>query len=79
MVIIVFSLKNLLKNISSLNNPAYFLSENEIPIAIKSFFENPLNDSYLWFIHSLMYIFHSKIEIMVKENNSIWEISYVCQ
>jgi hypothetical protein len=53
------------------------LSENQIPIAIKSFFENPLNESYLWFIHSLMYIFHSKIEIMEKENNSFWELSYV--
>jgi len=56
---------------------SYFLSQNQIPIAIKSFFENPLNESYLWFIHSLMYVFHSKIEIMEKENNSIWEISSI--
>jgi hypothetical protein len=50
MVIIVFSYKQTVANISSLNNPAlksYFLSQNQIPIAIKSFFENPLNKNYL--------------------------------
>jgi hypothetical protein len=80
MVIIVFSYKQTVENTSSLNNPAlksYFLSQNQIPIEIKSFFEDPLNENYLWFIYSLMYIFHSKIEIMEKENNSIWEILYV--
>jgi len=45
------------------------LSQNQISIAIKSFFEKHLNESYL-----LIYVFHSKIEIMEKENNSIWEI-----
>ncbi|CAH1163556.1 unnamed protein product [Phaedon cochleariae] len=53
---------------------SYFLSENNPPVTIKSFFEDKLNESYLWFLHSLMYIFNEKIKAIEREGNSILEI-----
>lgn len=56
---------------------SFFLSEKQPPKAIKSFFENDFSEIYLWFIHSLMYIFHKKMELIEAEKNSIIEVTYI--
>lgn len=56
---------------------SFFLSEDQPPIGLKTFFENSLNESYLWFAHSLMSIFHSRMEAMERDKNSLLEISLI--
>lgn len=53
---------------------SYFQLQKYPPVLITSFFENPLNESYLWFVHSLMNVFHSTIEKIEKEKNNVIEI-----
>jgi len=43
----------------------------------KSSFENEFSEIYLWFIHSLMYIFHKKMELIEAEKNLIIEVTYI--
>ncbi|KAJ4920774.1 hypothetical protein JOQ06_022780 [Pogonophryne albipinna] len=43
------------------------------PIVIKKFFENEFSEIYLWHMHSLMSAFHTHIQDMEKEKNSIME------
>lgn len=52
----------------------YFLTTDKIPVMIKKFFENDLNEIYLWYLHSLMAIFQSKIALLEREKNSVAEV-----
>lgn len=52
----------------------YFLTTNKTPVIIKMFFENDVNEIYLWYLHSLMAIFHSRIASLEREKNSISEV-----
>lgn len=42
---------------------------------IINFFENDLNEA--WFIHFLIYVSHSRIESIEKENNCLSEITKI--
>lgn len=53
---------------------SYFLSEPAAPVTLKLFFEDGLNEAYLWFIHSLMYIFNENIKTIEREENSLLEV-----
>ena len=53
---------------------SYFLSEEHPPIVIKRFFENEMNELYLWHMHSLMSVFHGRIQVVERENNSVAEM-----
>ncbi|KAJ4938877.1 hypothetical protein JOQ06_028343 [Pogonophryne albipinna] len=53
---------------------AFFLSQQKPPIVIKKFFENEFSEIYLWHMHSLMSAFHTHIQHMEKEKNSIMEL-----
>lgn len=47
----------------------YFLTTDKIPVMIKKFFENDLNEIYLWYLHSLIAILKSKIALLEREKN----------
>ncbi|XP_070515361.1 protein FAM200A-like [Cardiocondyla obscurior] len=51
----------------------YFESLDEPPVLIKKFFADPFSEAYLFLIHSIMHILHSKIEKLEKSDNSILE------
>lgn len=55
----------------------YFESLERPPVLIKQVFENPLSEAYLFLIHSIMHIIHSKIEKLEKSDNSILETKYI--
>lgn len=50
-----------------------FLSDESFPKVISTFFEKEINEAYLWFLHSLMSLFDSKIKNVERENNSVVE------
>lgn len=52
---------------------SYFLSENNPPFIIKSFFQNSFSEAYLYFVHSLMTVFHQNIERIERLDNSVIE------
>ena len=52
----------------------YCLSQEHLPISIKRFFENEMSELYLWQIHSLMSVFHGRIQVVERENNSVAEV-----
>lgn len=52
----------------------YFLTTPQVPTIIKTFFENELAESYLFFVHSLMSVFQSQIAKIERENNSVMDI-----
>ena len=56
---------------------AFFLSQEKPPIVIKKFFENDFSEIYLWHMHSFMSVFHTHIQAMEKENNSIMEVKKI--
>ncbi|KAK1901966.1 putative protein kinase UbiB [Dissostichus eleginoides] len=56
---------------------AFFLSQQKPPIVIKKFFENEFSEIYLWHMHSLMSAFHTHIQDMEKEKNSIMEVKKI--
>lgn len=56
---------------------AYFLSQEKPPTAIKNFFQNEFSEIYLWHMHSLMSVFHTHIQSMEKEDNSIMEVKKI--
>lgn len=58
---------------------AYFLSEPNPPFLLKSFFENNFSEAYLYFVHSLMSIFHQNIERIERHDNSIVEIMLILE
>jgi hypothetical protein len=53
---------------------SYFLSVEKVPVLLKEFFENELNEGYLWFVHSLMFVFNQKTKLMETEKNSLIEV-----
>lgn len=53
---------------------AYFLSLDSCPYVLKSFFENIFSEAYLYFAHSLIYVFHEKIKEIEAEQNSVLEV-----
>lgn len=52
---------------------SYFLSQEKPPKVLESFFLHDLAETYLFFVHSLMTLFHEKMLIMEKETNSVLE------
>ncbi len=56
---------------------AFFLSQQKPTIVIKKFFENDFSEIYLWHMHSLVSVFHTFIQQMEKENNSIMEVKKI--
>ncbi|KAK1879484.1 Catalase isozyme 1 [Dissostichus eleginoides] len=56
---------------------AFFLSQQKPPIVIKKFFENEFSEIYLWHMHSLMSAFHTHIQDLEKEKNSIMEVKKI--
>lgn len=52
---------------------SYFLSQTNPPYILKSFFENDFSEAYLFFVHSLMSIFHTNIERIERQDNSVVE------
>ncbi|XP_030049150.1 protein FAM200B-like [Microcaecilia unicolor] len=53
---------------------SFFLSQEEPPAVIRNFFENDFSEIYLWHMHSLMNVFHSHIEKLERDNNSLLEV-----
>lgn len=52
----------------------YFLTADKSPVLIKKFFVSDTSEIYLFYLHSLMAIFHSRIASLEKEKNSIAEV-----
>jgi hypothetical protein len=52
---------------------SYFLGLAKPPIVLKSFFENPLSEAYLYFVHSLSNAFHDSVLKIEKDENSVIE------
>lgn len=53
------------KNFCYLDNP---------PTVIKLFFQNPLNECYLWFLHSIMHVFQIHIKKIEQEKMTVIEV-----
>ena len=53
---------------------AYFLSIDNSPRILKSFFEDDFSKAYLEFAESLMHIFHENILEIEAERNSVLEV-----
>ena len=53
---------------------SYFLSQDHPPIVIRQFFENEMSELYLWHMHSLMSVFHGRIQMVKRENNFVAEV-----
>lgn len=51
-----------------------FLSQDKSPAVLKKFFSDSLTEIYLLHLHSLMCVFHSHIESIEREKNSVLEI-----
>ena len=58
---------------------SYFLSIEKPPIYLENFFLNDMAESFLFFVQSFMYIFHSRIATIEREGNSILEISSIIE
>lgn len=52
----------------------FFLTTDKPPVIIKKFFESDTSEIYLFYLHSLMPVFHSKIALLEKEKNSVVEV-----
>ena len=53
---------------------SFFASEEKAPQILLDFFNNPLSEAYLYFVHSLEYVFSSRIMKIEKRDNSIIEV-----
>lgn len=53
---------------------SYFLSQKGIPKVIESFFTHDFGEICFWFAHSLMSLFHGRMEKIEKESNSIVDV-----
>ncbi|XP_044015774.1 uncharacterized protein LOC122857590 [Aphidius gifuensis] len=53
---------------------SYFLSQDEPPKILAKFFEDDISECYLFFVHSIMSVFHNKTAQIEKEKNSILEV-----
>lgn len=52
---------------------SYFLSLEKPPVVLKNFFENPLSEALLFFVHSLAAVFHTNTAKMEIEKGSLLE------
>lgn len=52
---------------------SYFLSLEKPPVILKKFFEDPLSEALLFFVHSLAAVFHCNTAKMEAEKGSILE------
>jgi hypothetical protein len=57
----------------------FFLSQSTQPIILKKFFQNELPVAYLWRLHSKMSMFHTNIQEIRRERNSVLEVLTVLQ
>lgn len=55
---------------------SYFLCDENLPTALRMFFEKPINEAYMWFMHSVMAQFHFKIMSVEREHNSVFEMMH---
>ena len=53
---------------------SYFLSQEHPPIVIKRFFKSEMSKLYLWHMHSQMFLFHVRIPVFERENNSVAKV-----
>ena len=53
---------------------SYFLSQEHSPIVNKWLFANEMSELYIWHMHSLMSVFHGRIQVVERENNSVAEV-----
>ena len=53
---------------------SFFLSQEQPPTVIRTFFENEMSEIYLWHMHSLMAVFHTHIETIEKKSNFVVEV-----
>ena len=53
---------------------SYFASQEKPPIFLQTFYEHDLGEGFLFFVHSLMSVFHDNVKKLEKKNNSIIEI-----
>lgn len=51
----------------------YFLSLPTPPVVLQAFFENPLSEAILFFVHSLAFLFHCSAAKMEREEGSLLE------
>lgn len=58
---------------------SYFLSQEQIPKCLKTFFEDELSEARLWFVHSLMSVFHHNIQALEREQSSLVEIMSILE
>lgn len=58
---------------------AYFLANENCPILLKKFFQSDLSEAFLYFVHSLTFVFNEKAKELEKENNSLLEVSMVLE
>ena len=53
---------------------SYFESQNECPFLIKSFFENPLSEAWLYFLHNQASTFHSAVQRVEGQTITVFEV-----
>jgi hypothetical protein len=53
---------------------SFFLSQDKSPAVLKKFFSDLFSEIYLLHLHSLMCVFHSHIQSIEREKNSVLEI-----
>lgn len=52
---------------------SYFNSIDSPPKLLENFFKEDINEAYLWFVHSLMSMFHNNIQNIEAADNSLIE------
>ena len=50
---------------------SFFLSEAKCPVVLKNFFEDPLSELWLWFIHNQLVLFNAAVLNMEGDNTSV--------
>ena len=53
---------------------SYFFSREHPPVVIERFFEIEMSKLYLWHMHSVMSMFHGRIQVVERANNSVAEV-----
>ncbi|XP_043939312.1 uncharacterized protein LOC122811502 [Protopterus annectens] len=57
----------------------FFLNKEKAPKILLTFFNNPLSEAYLWFIHSQLSIFHQGIKKIEGSTKSVMEVNDVLE
>ena len=50
---------------------SFFLSEVKCPVVLKNFFEDPLSELWVWFIHNQLVLFNAAVLNMEGDNTSV--------